>query len=66
MKEITRITVAEITQVALVDNETVDEMEEEMDVKYKDFQGRVADAIRHETDADDVHVSAKLFIREVD
>lgn len=66
MKEITRITLAEITQVALVDDEVADKMEEEMDIKYKDFQGRVAVAIRHETDADDVHVSAKLFIREVD
>ena len=62
MKEITRITVAEITQVALVDDETADGME----MYIEPFQARVADALRIEADADDVHVSMKLFIREVD
>lgn len=60
MKEITRITVAEITQVALVDDGTAEEME--MDIES--FQARVADALRIEAEADDVHVSMKLFVRE--
>ena len=60
MKEITRITLAEITQVALVEDGTAEEMEMDME----SFQARVADALRIEAEADDVHVSMKLFIRE--
>ena len=60
MKEITRITLAEITQVALVEDGTAEEME--MDIES--LQARVAEALRIEADADDVHVSMKLFIRE--
>ena len=62
MKEITRITLAEITQVALVD----DKLAEKMEMDMESYPAQVADALRHEADADDVHVSAKLFIREVD
>ena len=60
MKEITRITLVEITQVALVEDGTAEEME--MDIES--LQARVAEALRIEADADDVHVSMKLFIRE--
>lgn len=62
MKEITRITVAEITQVVTVDDEVAESMEKNIDFA----EAACVDAFRHEIDADDVHVSMKLFIREVD
>lgn len=62
MKEITRITLAEITQVVTVIDEVAESMEKNIDLT----EANVADAFLDEFDADDVHVSMKLFIREVD
>ena len=62
MKEITRITLAEITQVVTVIDEVAESMEKNIDLT----EANVADAVLDEFDADDVHVSMKLFIREVD
>ena len=61
MKEITRITTIEITHVVNVEDEVVDRMEQDAG-KY---EVSVADALRIEADADDVHVHVQLFIAEV-
>lgn len=61
MKEITRITLAEITQVVKVEDEVAEKLAENV----ADYEAQVADALRIEADADDVHVHAQLFVSEV-
>ena len=61
MKEITSITTIEITQVELLDDETVDEIE----MRIHEHERRCENTVKNEADVDDVHAHAQLFIREV-